>query len=431
MYLNAGIGGWSGIPYAKAIWNMFPDLKDSFTYWSWFTFPEKGALVRPQSSYVRKDGKQQVVGAGEKSNGNANGSANGSVNGNGHAKKDDEEEPPLGEIFCANVFGHYLLTHELMPLLSVHRGRVDGDRGRVVFISTLKPTAQDLPMNDLQGLTSKNPYYGSKRLTDLLGLTAKLPAVRSINSDFWHLKNYTLPPYKYSPTLSSTSTTSSSKPNTICHTTHTEDATTSETETESKPELYVAQPGIVNTSISGMNPLMSLFMVLGFYFARWLGGVWFPISAYPGAVAPVFVGLSEQSKLDELETPPLTSISRSSTGSVSASGSDGEGGSNGESRTSGDFHGWDERDPVQAKVKWGSGTDIWGRERVLKTEVEGWGWSGRVGEVIEPRGRRKGARDLGKEEREDFEGDGRYAWTWMEGVRRAWEGRLGVGDAVR
>ena len=106
------------------------------------------------------------------------------------------------------------------------------------------------------------------------------------------------------------------------------------------------------------------------------------------------------------------------------------------SRSSDDFHGWDERDPVQAKVKWGSATDRCGKERVLKTEVPGWGWSGRVGEVVDgqgSRGRRKGNRDLSREEREDFEGDGRYAWTWMMLLGSEMEAKMNgrVGDVGR
>lgn len=276
-------------------------------------------------------------------------------------KEEEKEEPRLGEIFCANVFGHYLLTHELMPLLSVAAGREPGERGRIVWISTLEPRGEDLPMDDLQGLGSTNPYYGSKRLTDLVGLTASLPGVRGVNKGFFGVRKEIMP---------------------------------RDAQGEAglvQPEMYVAQPGVVNTNISGITFWQSWFMLLGFYMARWLGSVWHPIEAYAGAVAPVWVGLATQRTLDGLE-PELRE----------------QGG--------------------RAKCKWGSSTDWWGRERVRKTEVPGWGWSGRVGEVIEQKGRASHAVEVTEEAREGFEADGRVVWAYLEGLRGEWEGRLGVGD---
>ena len=396
VYLNAGIGGWDGVPYLEAVWGCIKNMPEAVTYWKWFNFPEKGVLVKPQSEYLSAEEKEKQVSVTEKDK--------------------DDAEPPLGQIFCSNVFGHYLLTHELMPLLSVKRGRVDGDRGRVVFISTLEPHADDLPMDDLQGLKSKNPYYGSKRLTDLLGLSAKLPAVRSINSDFYQLKNYKLPPYPYAEKKEENGTATTNGD------TNANDATDPEDEQEIRPEFYVTQPGIVNTNISGMNPLMSFLMLMGFYLCRLLGSVWFPISAYPAAVAPVWVGLSPQALLDSMETPPPPPPAGSNQGSARNSTSS--------NSSLSSYGSWDAGDPVQAKVKWGSACDRFGNVRVLKTEVPGWGWSGRVGEVVRE-GRRSDAVDLEREAREDFESDGRYCWTYMEGLRKRWEGRLGVGDAAR
>lgn len=340
LYLNAGIGGWTGIPWVLAIYKAIVGIPDSFSYWKWFNFPSPAAVVRHQSSFNKSASPQ------------AERLTNGDV----------EEEPPLGEVFCANVFGHYLLTHELMPLLSTSLDREPGDRARVIWVSTLEPDPSDISMDDLQGFTASNPYYGSKRVTDLLATTAKLPALQPINNDFFSMRDSITP-----------------KPD-------------SETEAEIKlvrPEFYVTQPGILHTNISGMNPFAAFFMALGFYIARVLGSVWHPIAGYLGAVAPVWLGLADQSMLDALET---------------RSGPDG-------------------------KIKWGSSTDWWAKERVRMTEVVGWGWTGYVGEKGEKKGRAPHAVDLTPEAREEFVADGRVVWGYLEGLRREWEGRLKVGDA--
>ncbi|ELR10021.1 hypothetical protein VC83_07358 [Pseudogymnoascus destructans] len=341
LYLNAGIGGWTGIPWVLAIYKAIVGIPDSFSYWKWFNFPSPAAVVRHQSSFNKYTNAQTES----------------LTNG------DLTEEPPLGEVFCANVFGHYLLAHELMPLLSTSLDREPGDRARVIWVSTLEPNPTDISMDDLQGFTASNPYYGSKRVTDLLSITAKLPAIQPINNDFFAMRDSIAP-----------------KPE-------------SDDEAEIKlvrPEFYVTQPGILHTNISGMNPFAAFFMALGFYIARVLGGVWHPIVGYLGAVAPVWLGLADQSMLDSLDT----------------------------------------RAGPEGKIKWGSSTDWWANERVRMTEVVGWGWSGYVGEKGEKKGRAPHAVDLTPEAREEFVADGRVVWGYLEGLRREWEGRLKVGDAA-
>ncbi len=138
-----------------------------------------------------------------------------------------------------------------------------------------------------------------------------------------------------------------------------------------------------------LNILLYYGMFLAVYVARWLGSPWHTISAYKGACAPVWLALAAQSLLDGMEE---------------------EGGPG----------------------KWGSATDWWGRERVVRTEVEGWGYGGVVGETGEGRkGRMRGARDLTSEGREGFEELGRDVWGLIEGLREEWEGRLvGMGEGV-
>ena len=123
--------------------------------------------------------------------------------------------------------------------------------------------------------------------------------------------------------------------------------------------------------------------MLAFYVARWLGSPWHPIAPYKGAVAPVWLALASQSTLDGIEEQ------------------DGQG-------------------------KWGSATDVWGRERVIRTEVDGWGFGGMVGagSRFGTKGRRRDAKDLTVEEREKFELLGRGVWREMERLRVDWENML-------
>jgi len=69
---------------------------------------------------------------------------------------------------------------------------------------------------------------------------------------------------------------------------------------------------------------------------------------------------------------------------------------------------------------------MWGRERVMRTEVDGWGFGGTVGgeSRFGKKGRRRDAKDLTVEERERFEELGRDAWKEMERLRSEWETRL-------
>ena len=125
-------------------------------------------------------------------------------------------------------------------------------------------------------------------------------------------------------------------------------------------------------------------MMFAFYLARWVGSPWHTISAYKGACAPVWLALASQEELDTLER----------------------------------------RD---GKGKWGSAVDWKGDERVMRTEVEGWGFGGKVrdrpkGEMR--KGRRRGVKDLSEVEREEFEELGRRCWGQMEDLRKQWEGRL-------
>jgi len=253
----------------------------------------------------------------------------------------DDPEPPLGDVFCANVFGHYLLCHYLAPLLAADE--THPHPGRIIWLSSLEAYDQSLVMNDFQGIQNSQAYEASKRLTDVLVLTSELPATKS------YVRNY-LP----------------AGPE------------------QARPKLYVSHPGICSTGIFPLPFILGLCMTAAFYIARWLGSMWHTCKPYTAACAPVWLALAPQATLDELETR-------------------------------------------EGKGKWGSATDWFGNERVARTEVEGWGYNGTVGisAAAGKKGRWKHARDLTKEDREEFEQRGIDCWKEMEALRAEWEARGG------
>ena len=100
--------------------------------------------------------------------------------------------------------------------------------------------------------------------------------------------------------------------------------------------MYDTHPGVVNTSISGLHWFISIFMVMGMYIARWVGSPWHSVTPYKGAVSAVFAVLAPPSQLSD-------------------------------------------REAREGKGKWGSSTDVFGNERVVRTEIEGWGYGGELG----------------------------------------------------
>ena len=121
-------------------------------------------------------------------------------------------------------------------------------------------------------------------------------------------------------------------------------------------------------------------MTAAFYLARWVGSPWHTVTAYKGACAPVWLALASQEELDAVEDK-------------------------------------------EGAGKWGSSVDNWGEERVIRTEVQGWGLGGKVGDNIgSPKRRRpKDAEDLDQESRERFELLGRECWQYLERLGGEWE----------
>ena len=336
--LNAGMGGWIGVDWIPAVRDVLFDVIDAVT-WPKFKIPNVGAVVKSQlSTATSKSGEEDTQPL--------------------LPNQEKREEPPLGEVFCSNVFGHYILSHELMPLLSRPASPTSETSGKIIWISSVEAISESFSIDDIQGLRSRTPYESTKRLSDLLALTANLPAVTRISTPFFNPAN----------TITGSKATSTKKEKLI------------------KPKMWVTQPGIFASEIMPLHAFLVACYKLVFLVARWLGSPWHPIQPYKAAVAPVWLALTEPETLEEM------------------------GG---------------------AKVKWGSSTDTGGNERVRKTEVDGWGWEGEVGgesDGEKRKGRRKGAVDLTKEAKEDFEILGGKCWAEMEGLRKEWEVVLGVKD---
>lgn len=312
---NAGIGGWDDLYWGRAVWTILTNWRSAVT---WPTFKKSGL------GWVTKP---QIPSAGDE-------------------KKVDQ--PPVGEVFCANLFGHYLLGHYVAPLLARH-GASERRRGRLIWVSSLEAYTRSLNLEDFQAIESTEPYESTKRQTDLLAISSTLPSAAPLVDQYFN---------------------------------HAQD-----TEKTTRPRIYVAHPGICGTAIFPLNFILEYCMLFAFYMARWLGSQWHPITPYKGACAMVWLTLAKQSLLDTME----------------------------------------DRDGVS---KWGSATDWFGRERVEQTEMEGWGWGGKLGEWTERKGRSPEATPLTKESRETFEETGTKCWMEMERLRLEWEKRLedaGVG----
>ena len=226
--LNAGIGAWSGLNWPLCLWTVLTGIRQATT-WPTFKLGFVGLVTKPQFP----------------------------------EETPTREEPLLGEVFCANVFGHYMLAHWLMPLLQACSPE---SPGKIIWSSSIEVDRHHYNPDDHQGLRSDAAYEASKRLTDYLALTAQEPAAAS------QVKSFTTPSDSMRPDRR--------RPQ------------------QSDPVSYVVQPGICTTTIISLYWIIHECYRLGIYLARWCGGPWSNVTSYLGAAAHAWLVLTSPAEIN-------------------------------------------------------------------------------------------------------------------------------------
>ena len=230
---NAGYGAFTGLDWPLAIKETLTDFFTSVTYPS-YKLSTTGETTAPQT--------------GPQSN-------------KSHGENSQRNEPPLGQVFTSNVFGHYLLSHQLIPLLSS-----SPDQGRLVFVSSIEPVASHFNAADLQGLASSNAYESSKRLTDILVLSSSLPSTKPFVQRF-------LAPSPTTPSQSISLLDNEQSESTRDSTPDTPPLRISLSDneyrqpTQPEPKIYLSHPGICATSIVTLALIPFYIRIQAFYIA--------------------------------------------------------------------------------------------------------------------------------------------------------------------
>lgn len=329
MVLNAGIGGWTGLNWPKCIWNVYTDFLTAVT-WPTYKIGPVGVLTDKQTS--------------------------------------QPDEPPLGAVFCANVFGHYMLAHYVMPLLK-RSGQLNRP-GRIIWVSSLDATTNGFDAKDMQGLKTNGFYETSKTLTDLLALTSTLSSTAH-----WRASFMSEPTLDISP---------SSLPQEQHHI---------------LPNQYLSHPGVCGTGIAPLPLILFPFMTMSTYVARWIGSPWHCVTTYLGACAPVWLALSPQSVLDDAEH-----VYKEHGGA-----------DRGRAKWGSSTNRMGQEKAISTEVEgWGFGGVI-GRP-VLQADAA--------------LPRKRGATDLTAEDRTRFEELGQRCWQEMEELRMQWDELLDRDEAL-
>lgn len=227
--LNAGIGGWSGLDWGRVAHNFLTGGIIQACTFPTFKAGISGLTVDPIPEAA--DDKTTTTTTSRR----------------------------LGEVFCANVFGHYLFAHAVLPLLSREESSSTVPPGRIIWESSVEPTWDSFSLSDFQGVETRAAYESSKRLTDVLALTYSLPAVKPYSAGY----------------LSPPSSSSSSTP----------------------PAIYLAHPGVVVSTIFPLNAFLFFWYRVAMYLARLLGSPWHTVTAYKGACAMVWLVLAGEEEL--------------------------------------------------------------------------------------------------------------------------------------
>lgn len=227
---NAGIGGWYGLNWPKLIHNILTKGLIQATTYPTFKGSVGGHLVKPLANTKSKAANET-----------------------------------MGEVFCANVFGHYMFAHSLVPLLQ--RTSEDAktiNPGRIIWESSVEPIWKNFSLDDFQAIKNPAAYESSKRLTDILAISASLPACQPFVKDFLSVAP----------------------------------SSTKEKDTIVPPKQYLAHPGIVSTTIFPLGAFLFFWYKVVLYLVRWLGSPWHCVTSYNGALSPVWLALEQQEALD-------------------------------------------------------------------------------------------------------------------------------------
>ncbi|EXJ81862.1 hypothetical protein A1O1_07927 [Capronia coronata CBS 617.96] len=325
--VNAGIGGWSGVNWPLTIWKVLTSIRQSTT-WPTFKLGLVG-LVTPPQLPPRESGAPR-------------------------------NEPVLGELFCANVFGHYMLVHWLMPLLWAC---TPDSPGKIIWSSSIECGRHHYNPRDHQGLRSAAAYEHTKRLTDCMALTANdQPATARV------VKEFTTPFHPNSMRASQ------QRPQ------------------RSGPVFLLSHPGICTTAIMSLYWIIHQFYRLGIYLARLCGSPWANVTSYLGAASATWLALASPAEIKAKMVEATGHVDGRSCKWGSAC---------------------DRLGRSSVRV-----TDVegWGLDGTGKPFRDTW-WAGHVG-------RKAGATDATSEEVENFIAEGAHVWKEMEALRKDWEARI-------
>jgi 3-keto steroid reductase len=325
--LNAGIGGWSGLNWPLTIWTVLTGIRQATT-WPTYKLGLVGLVTKPQLPEESKTG----------------------------------EEPLLGEVFCANTFGHYVLVHALMSLFCACPPE---SPAKIVWSTSIEAGAHHYNPDDHQALKSSGAYEHTKRIGDLLALTASQPVTAR------QVKEYTTPSFS--------TNSSRSRPS------------------QSRPQFFASHPGICTTTIISLFWIVHECYRLGIYLARWCGSPWANVTSYLGAASATWLALASLSDIKAKR--------------IEALGDDGGGPCKWGSSV-------DRLGRSSVRV-----TDVqgWGINGTGAPFRDTWWGKGL--------GRKTGSTDATEEDVENFIAQGSEVWEKMETLRKDWEARIGTYEA--
>lgn len=167
-------------------------------------------------------------------------------------------------MFCACVFGHYVLIHDLLPLLC--RSSPSDTPARVIWSSSVEAVASAFDPSDIQALSNPIAYESAKRLTDILSLTCSLP------SSSPHSRQWLTP---------CDATVAAQKPY--------------------PPKVYLTHPGVVASTFFPVPWFLMWAYRWILVVARWLGSPWHCVNSYSGSKSAGWLVLEPQASLDASE----------------------------------------------------------------------------------------------------------------------------------